>query len=406
MPFPNEHSARVRNPEDFQKDSFRRIKLPKSEGGKGGVSVIIGRLKGKTTTTAQAYRFPIKLYTAEEAKKWLKDNKIKFISFEPAEPKKDGDEIEEIKDIDLMELEDLEILEEFKGDDTIELKFIGSDLKIIKHADIAEIKRRIKDGDEIKEIKDEGKSEESNSDTEKKYMDFDFEIKELDSDSDSEYFTFKGYASTFNNKDQGNDIILPGAFEKTINKFMPKLLWQHNTKEPLGIFTEIIEDEKGLYIEGKMPKADTFVKGRVIPQMKAGSINSMSIGFSLWGKDGDFDVENQGDCENRVRKIKRLTLWEISLVTIPMNPKAKITNYKNYADNNIFELIESVKTIRDIDNLFNEFGFSTQETNTLISKFKRITRDELNAREEQEMLKNLINDLEQTITIAKELNNA
>lgn len=84
MPYENEHSARVRNPEDFEKDSFRRIKLPKSKGGKGGVSVIIGKLKGKDTTTAQAYRFPKDLYTVSEAKKWLKENNIKYISFEPA----------------------------------------------------------------------------------------------------------------------------------------------------------------------------------------------------------------------------------------------------------------------------------------------------------------------------------
>jgi hypothetical protein len=52
------------------------------------VSVIIGRLKGKTTTTAQSYRFPISLYTVAEAKQWLRRNRVKYISFEPAEPKK------------------------------------------------------------------------------------------------------------------------------------------------------------------------------------------------------------------------------------------------------------------------------------------------------------------------------
>lgn len=83
-PYPNEHAARVRDPGDFEKGSFRRKKLPKSEGGKGGISIIIGRLKGETKTTTQAYRFDAKLYTVAEAKKWLKDNDVKYISFEPA----------------------------------------------------------------------------------------------------------------------------------------------------------------------------------------------------------------------------------------------------------------------------------------------------------------------------------
>jgi hypothetical protein len=77
-PYPNEHSARIKNPDSFEKDSFRRKKI------ETGISIIIGRLKGETTTTTQAYRFSIKNFTATEAKKWLKDHDIKYISFEPA----------------------------------------------------------------------------------------------------------------------------------------------------------------------------------------------------------------------------------------------------------------------------------------------------------------------------------
>ena len=79
MPYPNYHSARVRNPNNFEPGSFRTITLPK-----GGVKAIIGRLKGQTSTTAQAYRFPVSKYTAEEARKWLKENKVKYIMFEKA----------------------------------------------------------------------------------------------------------------------------------------------------------------------------------------------------------------------------------------------------------------------------------------------------------------------------------
>ena len=84
MPFPNEHAARVRRPGDFTAGSFRRIKLK----GVAGISLIIGRLKGKTTTTTQAYRFAISKFTAKEARAWLKEHKIKTILFEPATGKK------------------------------------------------------------------------------------------------------------------------------------------------------------------------------------------------------------------------------------------------------------------------------------------------------------------------------
>lgn len=82
-PYENEHAARIREPGDFEKDSFRRKNISK------GIDIIIGKLKGEDTMTTQAYRFDAKEFTAEEAKKWLKDHDIKYISFEAAkeEPK-------------------------------------------------------------------------------------------------------------------------------------------------------------------------------------------------------------------------------------------------------------------------------------------------------------------------------
>lgn len=79
MPFPNEHSCRIRQPGLFQAESFRRIK-------QGRLSIIIGRLKGQTVTTTQTFRYPIKGWTADEARKHCKDNKG---SFEKASNTKD-----------------------------------------------------------------------------------------------------------------------------------------------------------------------------------------------------------------------------------------------------------------------------------------------------------------------------
>jgi len=79
-PYPNEHAARIRDPEEFKEDSFRRKKLE----GEEGISIIVGKLKGEDTMTTQAYRFSIENWTADEAKKWLKDHNIKYKTFEPA----------------------------------------------------------------------------------------------------------------------------------------------------------------------------------------------------------------------------------------------------------------------------------------------------------------------------------
>jgi hypothetical protein len=94
MPYPNEHSARLKDPKDFEPKSFRRteggtiygkIKIPKT------IAIIWGKLKGKSKPSdppiPQALRFPTKNWTVQKAKKWLKDNNIKYQSFEPAKKK-------------------------------------------------------------------------------------------------------------------------------------------------------------------------------------------------------------------------------------------------------------------------------------------------------------------------------
>jgi HK97 family phage prohead protease len=171
------------------------------------------------------------------------------------------------------------------------------------------------------DIKDKNK----NIELEKKKIVVDFEVKSIE-DQDK-FFVFAGYASTFGNIDRCDDIIEKGSFKACLEKLKAKdsklaLLWQHDTDMPIGIFETLIEDSKGLFVEAKMPKNDTFVAGRVIPQMEVGSVRKMSIGFSIkqWEiKDIDGD---------RIRCIKKVNLWEISLVTIPANDKADVTEMK------------------------------------------------------------------------------
>jgi HK97 family phage prohead protease len=97
--YPNEHAARVKNPDLFESDSFRRKEI-----GNRGVIAIIGKLKGETTTTIQAYRFPKDKFTAEQAQKWLDDNDVKPIEFEAASKGMSVTELKNISKSDLVKI--------------------------------------------------------------------------------------------------------------------------------------------------------------------------------------------------------------------------------------------------------------------------------------------------------------
>lgn len=138
---------------------------------------------------------------------------------------------------------------------------------------------------------------------------------------DVEARTFEGYASTFGNVDQVGDIITPGAFAKTIQERFPKgdikILWQHY--EPLGMPIEIREDERGLYVKGRISK--TALGDDALELMRDGVVNRMSIGITIVKADYDDQTGN--------RIIREVKLWEFSPVTFPANEQAVITAVKH-----------------------------------------------------------------------------
>ena len=137
--------------------------------------------------------------------------------------------------------------------------------------------------------------------------------------------TFMGYASTFGNVDEVGDIIEAGAFKKSIKERGPKgsnqikVLWQHD--QPLGIPLEMYEDEKGLYVEGKVSK--TRLGDEALELMKDGVVDKMSIGFSIP------KCKMEWDDKTGVRMIKEVKLFEFSPVTFPANEQASITGMKS-----------------------------------------------------------------------------
>lgn len=156
----------------------------------------------------------------------------------------------------------------------------------------------------------------------KEYKTFNIESLEQKEQNSNEFFYFEGYASVFNNVDYDEDVILKGAFTKSLKKFNDKkkmpLLWQHNMKQPIGVAETLKETEKGLYIIGKLPKSG-FVESDVIPQVKIGSVGEMSIGFFV----------KDSEVKNGIRYIKEVDIFETSLVTIAANNQATIDSFKS-----------------------------------------------------------------------------
>jgi HK97 family phage prohead protease len=139
---------------------------------------------------------------------------------------------------------------------------------------------------------------------------------------DIEGRTFRGYASTYD-KDLGGDIIVRGAFQKTLAErgSRVKVLWQHS--EPIGKPKEMREDDKGLYVEAMISK--TRLGDEALELMRDGVIDQMSIGYSIPAGKSDMD-------ESGTRIIKELKLYEFSAVTFPMNEAAIITGVKTIRD--------------------------------------------------------------------------
>ncbi|MBM3617643.1 MAG: HK97 family phage prohead protease [Alphaproteobacteria bacterium] len=128
---------------------------------------------------------------------------------------------------------------------------------------------------------------------------------------------FAGYASVFGVVDNQNDMMLEGAFAATLldGKHNVKLLWQHNMDEPIGVFTLLREDARGLYVEGRLLLEVQRAK-EAHALLKAGAIAGLSIGY--------VPVRYRIDPLTGVRLLEEVALYEISLVTFPANAEANV----------------------------------------------------------------------------------
>jgi HK97 family phage prohead protease len=188
----------------------------------------------------------------------------------------------------------------------------------------------------------------------KTHFDVQLKIKSV-----SETGEFEGYASVFGEIDSHSDVVISGAFVKSLAKWaekgrMPAMLWQHKIDEPIGIYMEIREDENGLYVKGRLLiDADPLAK-RAHAHLKAGSITGLSIGYTL--------VDWEWSKEKEVWILKEIDLWEVSLVTFPSGDSARVTDVKA-----AFERGETPAP-KLIEKILRDAGMSRQQAKSFMSK--------------------------------------
>lgn len=129
----------------------------------------------------------------------------------------------------------------------------------------------------------------------------------------------RGYASVFGVTDRGGDIVMPGAYRDSLQRLQDaggrvRMLWQHDQGQPIGVWDEVVEDTHGLRVSGRL--LSDVAKGReAAALMAAGAVDGLSIGYRTVRAE---KLSGGG------RKLIELDLWEVSLVTFPMLPVARI----------------------------------------------------------------------------------
>ena len=199
--------------------------------------------------------------------------------------------------------------------------------------------------------------------------------------TEGEAGVFKGYASKFNGNDSYGDTILPGAYAEAIQSVQKlPIFLNHATDEvPIGVYSLIKEDEKGLYVEGALTLG--IQKARdVLEAIKAGSLNGLSVGIFL--KKNDYELKDPDDIWSGrvIRKVSGLR--EISVCTYPADDRARIHAVKTEP---------GAKTVRDLEEMLRDAGFSKSDAMAFISNAKAIILDEKRRRDsETEVEKTLV----------------
>lgn len=213
-----------------------------------------------------------------------------------------------------------------------------------------------------------------------KQMVFPLHIKALDENAG----TFEGYGAVFGNKDSYGDVIVRGAFQNFLNSSNAtnvKLLWQHRSDQPIGVYDEIHEDENGLFVRGRLLINDVEQAREAYALLKAGALSGLSIGYTV--NNGGWRIGDDG-----LTYLSDINLWEISIVTFPANPLANVDSVK----------AADIDNIRDFEKLLRDVGFSQQKAKAIAANgFKAVSGQRDDDSLNTQKLLEAINDLKATI---------
>ncbi len=129
---------------------------------------------------------------------------------------------------------------------------------------------------------------------------------------------FEGYASLFGREDRGRDIIMPGAFRASLARRGAdgiRMLFQHDPGQPIGVWETVREDSVGLYVRGRLIEEAARAR-EILALLRGGAVDGLSIGFNT--------RKAVRDPRTGQRRLYEIDLWEISIVTFPMLPGARI----------------------------------------------------------------------------------
>lgn len=171
---------------------------------------------------------------------------------------------------------------------------------------------------------------------------------------------FEGYASVFDLEDDGADIIEHGAFATSLKQREAreiKLLWQHDPSQPIGVIDSLVEDTRGLYVKGRL-LLDVTRAREALALMRSGVLDGLSIGYRA--------KKARHNRARGVRILDEIDLWEVSLVTFPMQSEARIHAFKSVPRT----------SIRDFESFLRDAGgFSRREAKAVAAGgFKALSR--------------------------------
>jgi uncharacterized protein len=153
-----------------------------------------------------------------------------------------------------------------------------------------------------------------------------------------------GYASLFGAADQGGDVVQKGAYGTSLARLAKlgsgvKMLWQHDPTRPIGVWDEVREDGKGLWVKGRLI-LEVQAAREAQALLQAGAIDGLSIGYRT--------LRSEKAASGR-RLLHEIELWEVSLVTFPMLPEARVQADPSDAEADLARtLAESFREAREM----------------------------------------------------------